>query len=138
MCRAKQAKINVERFKLITMEILNLEGTEDTPKIILDKKNGIFEISGRSLPEDSAEFYRPVLEWIGNYGAQPNSNTDFVFKLEYFNTASSKLILDVLSALEDIKGMKILWYYHEDDEDMEEAGQEFSELVEIPFEFKTY
>ncbi len=50
------------------MEILNLEGTEDTPKIILDKKNGIFEISGRSLPEDSAEFYRPVLEWIEKYG----------------------------------------------------------------------
>ncbi|NBW37159.1 MAG: DUF1987 domain-containing protein [Cytophagia bacterium] len=94
------------------MEILNLEGTEDTPKIMLDKKNGIFEISGRSLPEDSAEFYRPVI--------------------------SSKLILDVLSALEDIKGMKIVWYFHEDDEDMEEAGQEFSELVEIPFEFKTY
>ena len=120
------------------MEILNLEGTEDTPKIILDKKNGIFEISGRSLPEDSAEFYRPVLEWIEQYGEQPNTSTDFAFKLEYFNTASSKLILDVLSALEDIKGMKILWYFHEDDEDMEEAGQEFSELVEIPFEFKTY
>jgi hypothetical protein len=120
------------------MEILNLEGTEDTPKIILDKKNGIFEISGRSLPEDSAEFYRPVLEWIDDYGKDPNANTDFVFKLEYFNTASSKLILDVLSALEDIKSMKILWYFHEDDEDMEEAGQEFSELVEIPFEFKTY
>jgi hypothetical protein len=120
------------------MEILKLEGTEDTPKIMLDKKNGIFEISGRSLPEDSAEFYRPVLEWIGNYGKEPNGSTEFVFKLEYFNTASSKLILDVLSALEDIKGMKILWYFHEDDEDMEEAGQEFSELVEIPFEFKTY
>lgn len=120
------------------MEILKLEGTEDTPKIMLDKKNGIFEISGRSLPEDSAEFYRPVLEWIGNYGKEPNGSTEFVFKLEYFNTASSKLILDVLSALEDIKGMKILWYFHEDDEDMEEAGQEFSELVEIPFEFRTY
>ena len=120
------------------MEILNLEGTEDTPKIILDKKNGIFEISGRSLPEDSAEFFRPVLEWIEQYGGSPNATTEFVFKLEYFNTASSKLILDVLSALEDIKNMKILWYFHEDDEDMEEAGQEFSELVEIPFEFKTY
>ena len=120
------------------MEILNLEGTEDTPKIILDKKNGIFEISGRSLPEDSAEFYRPVLEWIEKYAEAANPNTEFVFKLEYFNTASSKLILDVLSALEDIKGMKIMWYFHEDDEDMEEAGQEFSELVEIPFEFKTY
>jgi hypothetical protein len=120
------------------MDILKLEGTEDTPKIILDKGNGIFEISGRSLPEDSAEFYRPVLDWIGQYAGSPNASTDFVFKLEYFNTASSKLILDVLSALEDIKGMKILWYFHEDDEDMEEAGEEFSELVEIPFEFKTY
>ena len=91
------------------MEILNLEGTEDTPKIMLDKGNGIFEISGRSLPEDSAEFYRPILDWIERYGESPNPTTEFVFKLEYFNTASSKLILDVLSALEDIKGMKIIW-----------------------------
>jgi len=120
------------------MEILNLEGTEDTPKIMLDKENGIFEISGRSLPEDSAEFYAPILDWIEQYGKDPNPQTNFVFKLEYFNTASSKLILDLLSALEDIDGMSIAWYFHEDDEDMEEAGEEFSELVEIPFEFKTY
>ena len=120
------------------MEILNLEGTEDTPKIMLDKENGIFEISGRSLPEDSAEFYAPILEWIEEYSNSPNPQTTFVFKLEYFNTASSKLILDLLSALEDIDGMTISWYFHEDDEDMEEAGEEFSELVEIPFEFKTY
>lgn len=120
------------------MEILNLEGTEDTPKILLDKDNGIFEISGRSLPEDSAEFYQPVLEWIDAYAGEPKEKTDFTFKLEYFNTASSKLILDVLSALEDIEGTTIQWYFHEDDEDMEEAGEEFSELVELPFEFKTY
>ena len=120
------------------MQILNLEGTEDTPKIILDKGNGIFEISGRSLPEDSAEFYQPVLDWIDTYKEEPNPKTEFMFKLEYFNTASSKLILDVLSNLEDIDGMTIVWYYHEDDEDMQEAGEEFSELVEIPFEFKTY
>jgi hypothetical protein len=119
------------------MEILNLEGTSDTPKIILNKTNGIFEISGRSLPEDSAEFYRPILEWITRYAVQPNPSTDFVFKLEYFNTSSSKLILDVLSALEEIDGMKIQWCYPEDDEDMEEAGKEFSELVEIPFEYRT-
>lgn len=120
------------------MEIINLEGTEDTPKIILDKTNGIYEISGRSLPEDSAEFYQPVLDWLDEYKENPDSNTEFVFKLEYFNTASSKLILDVLSNLEDIEGVTIIWYYHEDDEDMQEAGEEFSELVELPFEFKTY
>ena len=120
------------------MDILNLEGTEDTPKIILDKGNGIFEISGRSLPEDSAEFYQPVLDWIEAYSADPNSSTEFMFKLEYFNTASSKLILDVLSALEDIDGMTIVWYFHEDDEDMEEAGEEFSELVDVEFELRPY
>ena len=120
------------------MEIISLEGTEDTPKIILNKDNGIFEISGRSLPEDSAEFYQPVLDWIEAYAESPNDSTEFVFKLEYFNTASSKLILDVLSSLEDIPGMAIAWYFHEDDEDMEEAGEEFSELVEIPFDFRTY
>ena len=120
------------------MEILHIEGADDTPKIIFDKSNGIFEISGRSLPEDSAEFYRPVLEWLRNYAKEANSKTDFVVKLEYFNTSSSKLILDVLSTLEDISGATVQWYHHEDDEDMEEAGQEFSELVEIPFEFKTY
>jgi hypothetical protein len=120
------------------MEILNLEGTEDTPKILLDKNNGIYEISGRSLPEDSTEFYNPILEWLDEYSKSPNPTTDFVFKLEYFNTASSKLILDVLSKLEEIPGIKVNWYFHEDDEDMEEAGEEFSELVDIEFEFKTY
>lgn len=120
------------------MQIINLEGTEDTPKIMLDKGNGIFEISGRSLPEDSAEFYQPVLDWLDEYKEQSNDNTEFVVKLEYFNTASSKLILDVLSQLEDIDNASVVWYYHEDDEDMQEAGEEFSELVEVPFEFKTY
>ncbi|TAD99354.1 MAG: DUF1987 domain-containing protein [Bacteroidetes bacterium] len=123
------------------MEVINLEGTEDTPKIILDKKNGMFEISGRSLPEDSAEFYQPILEWLENYKTQLNPTTKFQFKLEYFNTASSKLILDILSKLEEMKDstkMTVQWFYHEDDEDMQEAGEEFSELVEIPFEFETY
>ena len=120
------------------MEIINLEGTEDTPKILLDKSNGIFEISGRSLPEDSAEFYQPILDWLDGYAENPNESSTFVFKLEYFNTASSKLILDVLSKLEDISESRIQWYFHEDDEDMEEAGEEFSELVEVPFEFNTY
>jgi hypothetical protein len=120
------------------MQIIQLEGTEDTPKVLLDKGNGIFEISGRSLPEDAAEFYQPILNWLSEYGPQANASTDFVIKLEYFNTASSKLILDVLSKLEEVASAKVIWYYYEDDEDMQEAGEEFSELVDVPFEFKTY
>jgi SiaC family regulatory phosphoprotein len=120
------------------LEAIYLDGTEDTPKIVLDKGNNLFEISGRSLPEDAAEFYQPILDWLEKYQGQENSKTNFMFKLEYFNTASSKLILDILSKLEEIEGASVTWYYHEDDEDMEEAGEEFSELVDIPFDFKTY
>jgi len=120
------------------MNTIDIKGTEDTPAIILDKAAGKFEISGRSLPEDAAEFYSPVLQWLTEYASAPNSNTDFTVKLEYFNTASSKLILDLLNKVESIKGAKVIWFHYGDDEDMQEAGQEFSELVEIPFEFKTY
>ena len=120
------------------MEIINLEGTEDTPKIILDKSNKIFEISGRSLPEDSAEFYQPILDWLGEYANDPLPETTFDFKLGYFNTASSKLILDVLTALEDIENAKVVWHFYEEDEDMEEAGEEFSELVDVEFELRPY
>ncbi|MDX1904783.1 MAG: DUF1987 domain-containing protein [Thermonemataceae bacterium] len=121
------------------MEIINLEGTEETPKVILDKANGIFEISGRSLPEDVSAFYGKVLKWLDEYAAAPNPETTFIFKLEYFNTASSKIILDLLSKLEGLANAKIHWYHHDDDEDMEEAGKEFQEIVDgVPFEFKTY
>lgn len=122
------------------MDLLQYEGTEDTPKIVLDKTNGVFEISGRSLPEDSAEFYQPILDWLDAYADNPNAATEFMFKLEYFNTASSKLILDVLSKLEKLEEDSTLvrWYYHEDDEDMLEAGEEFEDLVEVSFEFATY
>jgi hypothetical protein len=120
------------------MKVLNISKTDDTPHVILDKEHGIFGISGRSLPEDSIEFYQPVLEWLTKYKTEPNDVTDFFFKLEYANTASSKMIQDILSTLETIKGVVIVWYYNEDDEDMEEMGHEYAELVEIPFEFKTY
>ena len=120
------------------MDIINLKGSEDTPNIILDKSNGLFEISGRSMPEDSAEFYSPIIEWLKTYSEIPNETTNFVFKLEYFNTSSSKLILDILTILEVINNTTIHWHFQQEDEDMEGAGEEFSELVDLPFEFEGY
>jgi hypothetical protein len=120
------------------VEVLNIEGTDDSPQVIFDAKNGIFEISGRSFPEDSAEFYSRVLTWIDSYQKAPNAESMFVFKLEYSNTSSSKFILDVLLALRKVKGIKITWCAQEDDEDMLETGKEFSDQAGMPFEFKIY
>jgi hypothetical protein len=118
------------------MKPLVIEATDETARIVLDKEKGVFEITGRSLPEDSAEFFEPVLAWVKEYKSQPNTVTDVVFKLDYFNTASSKFIQDILAQLEGVNGVKVSWYYFEDDESMEEAGNEFSEFVQIPFEFR--
>lgn len=119
------------------MKNLFLEETQDTPKVNFNKSERVFEISGRSLPEDSVEFFTPVLDWIGEYALSPDPETIFVFKLEYFNTASSKLLLDLLTALKNIPGARVVWYYYEDDEEISDAGREFAEQVDLPFEFKT-
>jgi len=124
------------------METIKIQGTEDTPKIILDAGNDILEISGRSLPEDVSSFYEPVLNWLSEYAENPSKKTIFNFKLTYFNTASSKLLLDILMKLEEMneKGQDVLirWHYPEDDEDMAEAGEEYADIVDVPFEQVSY
>ncbi|MCQ2975249.1 MAG: DUF1987 domain-containing protein [Bacteroidales bacterium] len=124
------------------MRVLKIQGSDDTPKVILDADSNTFEISGRSLPEDVVAFYDPILEWIGEYSQAPLDKTVFNFKLEYFNTASSKLLLDVLLKLEDMydAGHDVLvkWHYPDDDEDMQEAGEEYADIVEVPFEQVSY
>lgn len=124
------------------MDVIKIKGTDDTPNVILDAENNIIEFSGRSLPEDVATFYAPILEWIDGYAKSPNDKTEVIIKLEYFNTASSKMILDILLKFEEIhnegQDVVVSWYYMEDDEDMEEAADEYADIVDIPFQKFSY
>ena len=124
------------------MQVIKIKGTDDTPTVILNVENKFMEISGRSLPEDVAAFYDPILEWLDDYAENPLTKTVFDFKLVYFNTASSKLLLDILLKLEEIadEGNEVLvkWHYPEDDEDMEEAGEEYADIVDVSFEQVSY
>ena len=124
------------------MEVIKIQGTDDTPTVTLEADKGLCEISGRSLPEDVTAFYAPILSWLDDYAGSPNPQTVFTFKLVYFNTASSKLLLDILVKLEKIHedGHDVLvkWCYPDDDEDMKDAGEEYAEIVDIPFEQVSY
>jgi len=124
------------------MNPILISATDDTPGIRLDAASEIFEITGRSLPEDVVKFYTPILNWLDEYIQSPNANTVFNFKLSYFNTASSKIILDILMKLEGMhnngKKIDVKWHYPSDDEDMMEAGEEYSEIVDIPIELVEY
>ena len=83
------------------MEALIIAKTDDTPQVHLDKTSGKFEFSGKSLPEDVSSFYKPIFDWLDAYSKNSNDSTIVEFKMTYFNTASSKVILDVLMKLEE-------------------------------------
>ncbi|MDG1262637.1 MAG: DUF1987 domain-containing protein [Flavobacteriales bacterium] len=116
------------------MEDIRIEGTPKTPSVEFNTAGGSLEIKGRSIPENSIEFYKPLIEWIESYAKAPQGNTVVNIQLEYFNTSSSKCILDLFKRLEVIsKEITINWYYEEDDEDMLEAGEDYDAIINIPF-----
>ncbi len=118
------------------METLKIEPTSDTPKIILDAASGAFEISERCFPEDATHFFSPVLEWIKTYCQSPNTKTQFNFKLEYYNTASSKQLFKLFVILHELSQKSevvINWYYSASDTDMMSSGERYSKLLNFPF-----
>jgi hypothetical protein len=84
----------------------------------------------------------PILEWLETYAQNPNAKTEFIFKLEYFNTPSSKSISDILKQLKMIKDggneVVVYWCYEEDDIDILDLGHVFARTVGMDFEFKEY
>ena len=119
------------------MEPIIIEGTPKTPSVKFADAEGIFEINGRSIPENSVEFYKPLVDWLDIYKESPLVKTTVNIRLEYFNTSSSKCILDVFKKLEAIHKAKheveVNWYYEEDDEDMLEAGEDYESIIRVPF-----
>lgn len=121
------------------MDPLIIEESIKTPNISFDSTSGVLEIKGKSIPENSLEFYKPVFDWLDKYASTPSKSTEFRVQLEYFNTSSSKCLLDIFRKLEGtaISGksdVKVSWFYEADDEDMMEAGDDYQALVKIPFE----
>ncbi len=121
------------------MNELTILATEITPFVLLNKEKGQFQISGKCLPEDVKSFFNPVIEWFEEYIQNPNDITNIELDFEYFNTASSKMILIILSKLRDMhkagKKVSVIWKFPQYDVELEEAGEEFSELLNIPFSF---
>jgi len=132
------------------MDPLYIEPTEFTPRINFDPENNTFEISGFSRPENVIGFYRPVLKWLDEYYDNILSkNLDFNksvlninLKMTYFNSASSKFLLDIL--LEFMKyhsrgsEVAINWYFEEGDDEIQESGEEISDMLGYSFNFISY
>lgn len=129
------------------MDSLIIEATEDSPKVVFDTTTNRFTISGESRPENAGKFYTPVINWIVKYQEElaPRKNDTvlvFVFRLDYFNSTSAKYIMDILLVLKKFVdegfNVKVEWHYDKRDDDMLDAGNEFSDTIDLKFDFVDY
>lgn len=120
------------------MKEYRIEGTKTNPEIFLSP-DGILKIEGRSIHENISGFFKPVEAWVKEYVEQPADVTCLDINLEYFNSASAKLLVRIIQTLSLVhlkhKKFIINWFYEEGDEDILEKGEYFSSVVKIPFNF---
>jgi hypothetical protein len=120
------------------MEVLKFAPTRNTPEIVLNP-DGRIQISGRSIHENAAAFFAPVEEWISSYVNSPANITNVDMALEYFNSASAKIIISLLQKITHVnlqhKKFIINWYYEDGDEDILERGEYIASILDVPVNF---
>lgn len=119
------------------MDRLELESTKSSPNIRFDPETGLLEIGGESYPENSHEFFTPLIEWIDRYLQDPNGKTVLRVTLTYMNTSSTKYIMDILDRLEEAnesgKEVSVEWYCEPDNERALDTVEELREDFSMPF-----
>jgi hypothetical protein len=120
------------------MDNLFIEGSDTLPSVEL-KNNGSLKLSGRALPEDAYDFFRPIIVWVKEFSAE---EINIEINLEYFNTAVSKQLHDFLKAIDENplnKKINLRWLYEEGDDEILESGEIYEELVpRIKFTYQQY
>jgi hypothetical protein len=113
------------------MQDLIIEETKYTPAISL-QASGQISMVGKSYPENTFEFYAPVMEWLKNYFEAGNTALTVNMEITYFNSSSSKLFFDFFDMIEDNNNDEIVvnWIYDEENESALEAGEDFQEDFE--------
>ncbi len=125
------------------MEKLNIALTENTPLIQFDEDSLVLLVKGNSIPEDAFSFYAPLIKWLVDIAKTPPSKLEFIIDLDYFNTSSSKLLLDIIKKLEDVQmtmrcKVSIIWMYDAENEDMYDTAKEYSTLTNLKFSIEKY
>lgn len=114
------------------------EVRRETPSINFNFETGVLTIGDESLPEDPKVFYKPIIDKLEEYLNTSPKKIVFEMKMVYFNTASSKKLMDIFELLLKYPEIDttIKWYYA--DEEMKDAGEEFIVLLledKLKFDF---
>jgi hypothetical protein len=121
------------------MDALKITPTIKSLEVSLDAGTGKLLFSGRSYPENSLGFFKPVIEWMENYALHPAAQTACTFRIEYFNSASRKSVMEIFKILESIHKsahpVTVIWDFEEGDDTMKETGEEYQNLFRLNFKF---
>jgi len=122
-----------------TRSPLVLSATDKTPSVLLDHAQGLLQMQGCSIPENADRFYSPLQDQVEAYAAAPAPATMVHVRLSYFNSSSSKYLLDIFKRLEDLHAegrstVRLMWHHIPGDLDMAEAGEDYAALLRFPVE----
>jgi len=126
------------------MEKIDIQATARTPRLTFDPVACAFLLEGESYPEDTKKFYdTPLGQVYAFLEAGVPAASVFVFRLKYFNSSSAKVLMDLFLAIEEAASrgseLKVEWHCAEDDDNMQELGEEFSEeLSQAQFALVTF
>lgn len=119
------------------MEDLHIQASRSTPEINFTAESGQLLMSGESYPENSFEFYQPVMVWLKRYLARPGCHASLIIQLVYLNTGSTKVMMDILDQFEDAhlngRDVRVEWRCEPDNDRAVETAEEFREEVSLPF-----
>jgi len=122
------------------MERLSITGGTSTPTVEFDPITGVLEIGGESYPENSYEFYSPLITWLEHFLKRTKVEILFSVTLSYLNTSSTKYMIDILDRFEAAhlggRSVKVEWYYDADNERAKDTIEEFKEDFSMPFAVK--
>ena len=116
-----------------------IRATRVTPSIYFNPNKGIFDMRGKSSPENPVAFFNYALQSLDAYASKGEKKLTANMAFEYFNTSSSKCLFIFLKKLAqiDMMGKKVTvnWYFEEGDEDMKDAGEDLRDMFDMEFNF---
>ena len=108
-------------------------GANFIPSVDFNADTGVCELGGESYLEDTIDFYSPLFQWLNDYITNIKKPILFNFRLRYFNTSSSKCIIDILHILRKYQEsggqIDVNWYYDSDEEDIEDELEEIEDFM---------
>ena len=124
------------------MKRLEIKETSNTPHILFDIESGTFVIDGKSFPEDSKEFYRPLIEWVDQLISNKGqiSKLNLQFNLFYLSSSSIISVKQLLMKLVELQNsgvsVVVTWKHDDDDDDIKKTGEDYQKITKLNFTFE--